>query len=120
MSLPEAVARWVDVFQGSLDLESYLDLFSQDVEFRDGESGQIVHGTEELTELIRPFTQLSDMSATVLGYAVNGDQTFLEGELHARSPSGVPVITRGVGIFTVSGSKISKCTMYMFRQNISL
>ena len=120
MNLPEPVKRWVEIFQGSMDVDRYLDLFTEDVEFRDGESGKVAHGTAELLDLVRPFTQLSDISATVLGYAVNGDRAFLEGELSARAPSGKPVVSRGVGVFTVSGERISRCAMYMFRQNVSL
>lgn len=120
MSLPQVVERWVSIFDGSMDVDRYLELYTEDVEFRDGESGRVAHGKAELIELVRPFTLLSDISATVLGYAVNGNQAFLEGELRAKSPSGEHVIARGVGVFTITGSQISQCAMYMFRRNISL
>lgn len=120
MSLPNVVERWVDVFQGSLDLDEYLDLFSDDVLFRDGQTGQTTSGKTELATFVRPFTQLSDISASVLGYAVNKDTVFLEGELKAKAPTGDPVVSRGVGVFTVAGPKISSFAMYMFRQNVEL
>ena len=120
MDLPNVVERWFDAFQDRFDLDDYLDLFEDDVTFFDGETGRMIHGKQDLTEFVRPFTQLSELSATLLSHATNEDKTFLEGELRGRVPTGQEMRSRGVGVFHTKGPKITSFAMYMFRQNIQL
>ena len=120
MQLPDIVSRWVKAQSGSFNLEEYLALFTDDVSFRDGESGRTIHGKRDLTEFVRPFTQLSELTPTVLQYAVNGDTVFVEGELKGKAPTGAQMTARGVGVFRMDNDKISSFAMYMFRGNIAL
>ncbi len=120
MAQPEIVARWLDVWDGSLDLNAYLGLFAENVEFRDAQSGRVGRGRAELAEVARPFTQLSETSVSLLRYATNANEVFLEVELNAKAPSGGPVKSRGVVIFAVDDSEISSLAAYMFRQYIDV
>lgn len=91
LAQPEIVARWLDVWDGSLELNKYLALFTEDVEFRDAQSGRVGRSRAELAEVARPFTQLSDTSVSLVRYATNVNEVFLEVELNAKAPSGDPV-----------------------------
>lgn len=119
-SLPDVVNRWLSVQQGSFDLDGYLALFAEDVAFRDAETGRTAQRRSELAEAVRPFTQLTDMSARVLRHATNENQVFVEGELTAKTPTGASVTSRGVVVFTIADSRITSLTTYLFRQNVSL
>lgn len=120
MELPDIVERWIDVQTGTFDLDRYLDLFTEDVTFRDGETGKTIHGKQNLAEFVQPFTQLCELSPNVLVYAVNGNTVFVEGELKGKAPTGARMTARGVGVFAMTGEKISSFAMYMFRRNIAV
>lgn len=120
MELPDIVERWIAAQTGKFDLEKYLSLFTEDVTFRDGETGKTIHGKQELSEFVRPFTQLSELSPRVRGSAVNGDTVFVEGELKGTAPTGAQMTARGAGVFRMTGDKISSFAMYMFRGNVAV
>lgn len=108
------------VQQRSFDLAGYLTLFAEDVALRDAETGRAAHGRAEWAEAVRPFEQLTDLSARVWRHATNQDQVFVEGELTARTPAGESERSRGGVVLTVAESRSTSLTTYLFRQNVTL
>lgn len=120
MELPRVVQEWVATWDGGLDIERYMSLWTDDVEFADAQSGRSGTGRDALQEFAQAFALLRDIEMTVRSSAQDGDDIFLEIEMRGSAPDGTPVSSVGTAIFTVAGSKLSSVRSYIIRQNVDL
>jgi ketosteroid isomerase-like protein len=97
------------------DLDAVVECFTPDYRNETpAHPGRGFEGREQVrTNWQRIFAGVPDITADVLGSAVDGDSVWSEWEMRGTRPDGQPHVMRGVIIFGVAGSQAATARFFL-------